>query len=83
MFPLVKLHPKAYEKSMTIVCKKSLALWKTTLPAKNFLSECKTKEIDENLKLGERLGISGTPAIIFPDGSIARGDGCRRLNRAD
>ena len=39
------------------------------LGRKNFLLlNAKTKEIDENLKLGERLGITGTPAIIFPDG---------------
>ena len=74
MFPLVKLHPKAYEKSMTIVCKKSLALLEDNFAGKKLPPpECKTKEIDENLKLGERLGISGTPAIIFPDGSIAPG----------
>ena len=74
MFPLVKLHPKAYEKSMTIVCKKSLELLEDNFAGKKLPPpECKTKEIDENLKLGERLGISGTPAIIFPDGSIAPG----------
>ena len=74
MFPLVKIHPKAYEKSMTIVCKKSLALLEDNFAGKKLPPpECKSKEIDENLKLGERLGITGTPAIIFPDGSIAPG----------
>ena len=74
MFPLVKLHPKAYEKSMTIVCKKSLALLEDNFAGKKLPPpECKSKEIDENLKLGESLGITGTPAIIFPDGSIAPG----------
>lgn len=74
MFPLVKLHPKAYEKSMTIVCKKSLELLEDSFAGKKLPPpECKTKEIDENLKLGERLGITGTPAIIFPDGSIVPG----------
>lgn len=74
MFPLVKLHPKAYEKSRTIVCKKSLELLEDNFADKKLPPpECKTKEIDENLKLGESLGITGTPAIIFPDGSIAPG----------
>lgn len=74
LFPLVKIHPKAYEKSMAIVCKKSLELLEDNFAGKKFPPpECKTKEIDENLKLGERLGITGTPAIIFPDGSIVPG----------
>lgn len=74
MFPLVKIHPKAYEKSTAIVCKKSLKLLEDNFAGKKLPPpECKTKEIDENLKLGERLGITGTPAIIFPDGSIAPG----------
>ena len=74
LFPLVKIHPKAYEKSMTIACKKSLALLEDNFAGKKLPPpECKTKEIDENLKLGESLGITGTPAIIFPDGSIAPG----------
>lgn len=74
LFPLVKIHPKAYEKSMAIVCKKSLELLEDNFAGKKLPPpECKTKEIDENLKLGERLGITGTPAIIFPDGSIVPG----------
>jgi thiol:disulfide interchange protein DsbC len=74
LFPLVKLHPKAYEKSMTIACQKSLGLLEDNFDGKKLPPpECKTKEIDENLKLGESLGITGTPAIIFPDGSIVPG----------
>lgn len=74
LFPLVKIHPKAYEKSMAIVCKKSLELLEDNFAGKKLPPpECKTKEIDENLKLGERLGITGTPTIIFPDGSIVPG----------
>jgi len=74
LFPLIKLHPKAYEKSMTIVCKKSLELLEDNFAGKKLPPpECKTKEVDENLKLGERLGISGTPAIILPDGGIIPG----------
>jgi len=74
LFPLVKLHPKAYEKSMAIACKKSLELLEDNFAGKKLPPpECKTKEIDENLKLGEKLGLRGAPAIILPDGGIVPG----------
>ena len=74
LFPLVKLHPKSLRKIDDNSMQKVLStsgrqLCRQKLPP----PECKSKEIDENLKLGESLGITGTPAIIFPDGSIAPG----------
>ena len=60
LFPLVKIHPKAYEKSMTIVCKKSLELLEDNFAGKKLPPpECKTKEIDENLILGKSLESRG------------------------
>jgi thiol:disulfide interchange protein DsbC len=74
LFPLAKLHPKAYEKSMAIVCEKSLKLLENSYAGKSLPeAKCKTSEVDENLKLGERLGIRGTPAIVLPDGGIIPG----------
>ena len=74
MFPLAKLHPKAYEKSTAIVCEKSLNLLEDSFAGKSLPeSKCKTSEIDENIKLAEKLGIRGTPAIILPDGGIIPG----------
>lgn len=74
LFPLVKLHPKAYEKSKAIVCEKSLALLEDNFAGKGLPEpKCNTTEVDENLKLRERLGITGTPAIILPDGGIVPG----------
>jgi len=35
--------------------------------------KCETSAIDDNLKLGEKLGISGTPALIMPDGRVISG----------
>lgn len=65
---------QAYEKSKTIVCEKSLKLLedafeKKPLPKPN----CETTVLDENIKLAEKLGISGTPAIILPDGKVIPG----------
>lgn len=74
MLPLVKLHPKAYDKSMAIVCEKSLKLLEDSFAGKGLPErKCKTSEIDENIKLGEKLGIRGTPAIILPDGGVIPG----------
>ncbi len=73
MYPL-PMHKGAYEKAKAIVCEKSLSLLddafaKKPLPA----PKCVTSAIDENLKLAEKLGIRGTPAIILPDGGIIPG----------
>jgi len=74
MFPLTKLHPTAYEKSMAIVCEKSLQLLEDSFDRKSLPEpKCKTTEVDENIKLAEKLGIRGTPAIILPNGSIIPG----------
>jgi thiol:disulfide interchange protein DsbC len=74
LFPL-KMHPDAYDKAKAIVCEKSsLALLndafdKKQLPKPN----CETKVIDENINLAEKLGITGTPAIILPNGILVPG----------
>lgn len=74
LFPLIKIHPDAYWKSRSIICNKSLKFLennfeKRPVPKPN----CETKEIDENIKLAEALGISGTPTAIMPDGSVNAG----------
>ncbi len=73
MFPL-KIHPEAYEKSKAIVCEKSLDLLENAFEKKALpKAKCETTAIDENIKLAEKLGISGTPAIIMPDGRLISG----------
>jgi thiol:disulfide interchange protein DsbC len=73
MFPL-KIHPGAYEKAKTIVCEKSLKLLedayeKKTIPA----PKCKTSVLDENMKLAAKLGITGGPTLVMPDGRVFSG----------
>jgi thiol:disulfide interchange protein DsbC len=73
MYPL-PMHKGADEKAKAIVCEKSLNLLddafdKKPLPA----PKCETTVIDDNIKLAEKLGIRGTPAIILPNGSIIPG----------
>lgn len=73
MYPL-KIHPKAYEKAKAIVCEKSLALLEDSFAKKDIPKpKCETKVVDENIKLAEKLGITGTPTIIFPNGDLVSG----------
>ena len=73
MYPL-PMHKGAYEKAKAIVCEKSIGLLedafaKKTLPT----AKCDSTVVDDNLKLAEKLGIRGTPAIIMPNGIITPG----------
>ena len=73
LYPL-PMHKEAYNKAKAIVCEKSLSLLddafdKKTLPA----PKCETTVVDDNIKLAQKLGISGTPALIMPDGRLVPG----------
>lgn len=73
LFPL-KMHKDAYWKSKSIVCSKSIKLLEDNFENKPVpKTDCSTSEIDENIKFAETNGISGTPTMILPDGSIHQG----------
>ncbi|MBI3398224.1 MAG: DsbC family protein [Deltaproteobacteria bacterium] len=73
LYPL-DIHPKAYEKSKAILCKKSVNLLDDAFAGKELPQpDCNTKEVDDNINLGRNLGINGTPAIIFSDGRLLPG----------
>jgi thiol:disulfide interchange protein DsbC len=73
LFPL-KIHPDAYWKSKSIVCNKSVKLLEDNFEKKPIpKSECASAEVDRNVALAGKYGISGTPTLIFPDGSIYQG----------
>lgn len=73
LFPL-KFHKDAYWKSKSIVCNKSLRLLEDNFEKKPIPRlDCDTKEIDENIRFAEKHGISGTPTMILPNGSVYQG----------
>lgn len=73
MFPL-RMHPGAYDKSRAIVCEKSVKLLDDAFGNKPLPApRCGTAVIDENIRLAERLGITGTPTMIMPDGRVVAG----------
>jgi protein-disulfide isomerase len=51
----------------------AFALFFQLSPALLFIKNYETKAIDENIKLAERLGISGAPTLIFHDGRVIPG----------
>jgi thiol:disulfide interchange protein DsbC len=80
MFPLRSIHPQSYNKSKAIYCEKkksnakAMALLEDAY-AKKQLPEptCETDVIDKNIVLGQKLGITGTPTLIFQDGRKTSG----------
>jgi thiol:disulfide interchange protein DsbC len=71
MFPLVNIHPGAYEKAKAIVCEKSLTLLEDAYQEKQLPKpNCKTTVVDENIRLAGKLGISSLPTMVFPDGRV-------------
>ncbi len=73
LYPL-QIHPEAYEKSKSIVCAKSLALLHDAYEKKPLPKpDCQTPVIDDNMKLGQALGITGVPALILPNGTVLMG----------
>lgn len=74
LFPL-KIHPNAYGKSKAIVCsEKPLAMLEASFAGAPLATTgCETKRIDDNLTLGEAIGIRSTPTLVLPDGTIVPG----------
>ena len=74
LLPLVELHPKSYDKSKAIVCSKSFKLLDDAFSGKDIPPpSCETKQIDKNIELASKLGITGTPALILKNGEIIPG----------
>ena len=73
LYPL-PMHKEAYLKAKAIVCEKSLSLLEDAFEKKQIPKpKCETSAIDDNIKLAEKLGINGTPAMIMPDGRLVSG----------
>jgi thiol:disulfide interchange protein DsbC len=71
LYPI--LSPESFEKAKNIWCAKDrAAAWNAAMidgkapPAAG--ADCK-HPLQQNLQLGQRLGVSGTPTLIFQDGS--------------
>lgn len=74
-YPLDGLHPKARPTSVSIWCAKDKQkAWRDYVLNKKAPAarQC-DNPIDRNIALANKLGIAGTPALIFSDGSLVPG----------
>ncbi len=70
LYPL-KGHPDAYWKSKSIVCERSIGLLEDNFEKKPIpKTDCVTREVDDTIKFAQKNGITGTPTLILPDGSV-------------
>ena len=73
LYPL-KIHKDAYRKAKAIVCSNSLELLERAFERKEVQDpECETDVVDRTIALAKELGITGTPAIVLPDGRVLSG----------
>ncbi|MCM0083698.1 DsbC family protein [Geomonas sp. Red32] len=75
MFPL-KMHPKAYDKARVILAKHSPKLLDKAFAGEEIPAagaNDPSAPVDASLKLGEKLGVSGTPTMVLPDGRVMTG----------
>jgi thiol:disulfide interchange protein DsbC len=73
LFPL-PMHKDSGWKAKSIICNKSMQLLEDNFEGKQIpKAECDTKVIEDNTKLAGELGITGTPALVLPDGLIVSG----------
>jgi thiol:disulfide interchange protein DsbC len=75
LFPL-PFHPQAHGKARVILANHSLEMLEKAFN-KEPLPEATDKEpappIDETIKLGQTLGVTGTPTMVMPDGTLVVG----------
>lgn len=76
LYPLVSLHPDAERKSRQIWCSNDrVAAWDGLMRDGKALSgsdNC-SNPVADNIELGRKLGFSGTPTLVFPDGRTVPG----------
>ena len=76
LYPLVRTHPDAYRKSVAIWCAsdQAEALGRALMskPVVGEAGSC-SHPIDDNIKLGKRLGVHSTPMVFLPNGQSFAG----------
>lgn len=77
LYPLAQLHPDAMHKSKQIWCSDNrVASWTGWMREGKTLTgndSCDTAALDKIQALGEQLGVTGTPTMVFTSGRLAPG----------
>ncbi len=75
----IKLYPcksykESYRKSKSIICNHSMKMLEDSFERKPIPNtDCKSTEVDDNLKLADSFRIDSAPALIFPDCRLEKG----------
>lgn len=68
LYPL-PMHKAAYEKAKAIYCERSMKMLEDAFEGKKIPpAKCQTDQIDKNIEFAKKVGISGTPYVIFSNG---------------
>jgi thiol:disulfide interchange protein DsbC len=71
---LYPLHKDSYWKAKSILCNRSLKMLEDAFAKKTIPKpECNTNQVDSNIQLAQGFGITGTPALVLPDGRVHPG----------
>jgi len=74
LFPLVKIHPQAYDKSRVILLGGATLLDEAFAGKKlPTVPQAPATAVDETIALAGKLGVTGTPTMIFLDGTVVVG----------
>jgi thiol:disulfide interchange protein DsbC len=77
LYPLTQLHPDAMRKSKLVWCSSNrIAAWTDWMRDGKALSgseSCDTAALEKIQALGDKYGINGTPALVFPNGRMVAG----------
>ena len=61
-------------KAKSIICNRSLKMLEDAFAKKTIPKpDCNTNEVDSNIQLAQGFGITGTPALVLPDGRVHPG----------
>jgi thiol:disulfide interchange protein DsbC len=75
LFPLKDINPDSYSKAQTVYCAKSLKALEDSYAGKKVTaSSCDLKAFTNNIAVGQKYGITGTPTTVFPNGTIYFGN---------
>lgn len=76
LMPLAELHPDAARKSRLIWCAQDRAAawtnWTLNSKLPDGKGDCENP-VEKNIQLGQKLGISGTPGLVFANGRLVPG----------
>lgn len=74
-FPIASLHPEAKQISQNIWCSVNPAkAWRDYVIAHTSPAQATCPNpIERNLALGQEIGVAGTPALVFQDGTVVPG----------